>query len=309
MLQLSLFDPNPAPIQPDQFGLADVSYADATAILTRPTGRLADLDFTLNPYQGCTFACTYCYAAFFTADEARRESWGRWVRVKTNALEKLRNCRHDLRRKSVLMSSATDPYQPIERRLELTRSLLPILARRGAHLTVQTRSPLVTRDVDLFHEFERLRVNLSITDRFGGRAPAVRAAVREHRPAASTPPLSSSKRGCAPASALGRCCRSTIRPSSRAGSSRPARMSSGSAHSHESAGPFAANTRQPALKIAHELGWTPERRQDGGGRTPPSPRSPQARAGRLERFQDHPAGLATDQLEPGSGGGSRARAR
>ena len=85
------------------------------------------------------------------------------MRVKSNALEKLRNCRQDLRRKSVLMSSATDPYQPIERRLELTRSLLPILARRGAHLTVQTRSPLVTRDIDLFHGFERLRVNLSIT--------------------------------------------------------------------------------------------------------------------------------------------------
>ena len=52
MPQLSLFDPNPATIQPDQFGLADVSYADATAILTRPTGRLADLDFALNPYPG-----------------------------------------------------------------------------------------------------------------------------------------------------------------------------------------------------------------------------------------------------------------
>ena len=260
MPQLSLFDPNPAPIQPEQFGLADVSYADATAILTRPTGRLADLDFALNPYQGCTFACTYCYAAFFTADEARRESWGRWVRVKTNALEKLRNCRQDLRRKSVLMSSATDPYQPIERRLELTRSLLPILARRGAHLTVQTRSPLVTRDIDLFHSFDRLRVNLSITT----DSEEVR---RRFEPQCA----SIDQRLNAAAQLV----EAGLRVGIRIGPLLPLddahefarRIVATGAHVvgigafHKSGGPFAANTRQPALEIAHELGWTPERRK------------------------------------------------
>ncbi len=260
MPQLSLFDPNPAPIQPEQFGLADVSYADATAILTRPTGRLADVDFALNPYQGCTFACTYCYAAFFTADEARRESWGRWVRVKTNALEKLRKCRHDLRRKSVLMSSATDPYQPIERRLELTRSLLPILARRGAHLTVQTRSPLVTRDVDLFHEFERLRVNLSITT----DSENVR---RRFEPQCA----SIDQRLNAAAQLAEAGLRVGIRVGPLLPLDNPAEFARrivetgadvvGIGAFHESAGPFAANTRQPALDIARELGWTPERRK------------------------------------------------
>ena len=260
MLQLSLFDPNPAPIQPERLGLADVSYADATAILTRPTGRLADLDFALNPYQGCTFACTYCYAAFFTADEARRESWGRWVRVKTNALEKLRNSRQDLRRKSVLMSSATDPYQPIERRLELTRSLLPILARRGAHLTVQTRSPLVTRDIDLFHSFERLRVNLSITT----DSEEVR---RRFEPQCA----SIDQRLNAAAQLVEAGLRVGIRIGPLLPLDNPPEFARrivetgadivGIGAFHKSVGPFAANTRQPALKIAHELGWTPERRR------------------------------------------------
>ena len=260
MLQLSLFDPNPAPIQPDRIGPADVSYSDATAILTRPTGRLADVDFALNPYQGCTFACTYCYAAFFTADEARRESWGRWVRVKTNALEKLRNSRQDLRRKSVLMSSATDPYQPIERRLELTRSLLPILARRGAHLTVQTRSPLVTRDIDLFHSFERLRVNLSITT----DSEEVR---RRFEPQCA----SIDQRLNAAAQLVEAGLRVGIRIGPLLPLDNPAEFARrivetgadvvGIGAFHKSGGPFAANTRQPALKIAHELGWTPERRK------------------------------------------------
>ena len=260
MLQLSLFDPNPAPIRPERFGPADVSYADATAILTRPTGRLADVDFALNPYQGCTFACTYCYAAFFTADEARRESWGRWVRVKTNALEKLRNCRHDLRRKSVLMSSATDPYQPIERRLELTRSLLPILARRGAHLTVQTRSPLVTRDIDLFHSFERLRVNLSITT----DSEEVR---RRFEPQCT----SIDQRLNAAAQLVEAGLHVGIRVGPLLPLDNPAefarRIVETGAHVvgigafHKSGGPFAANTRQPALDIARDLGWTPERRK------------------------------------------------
>ena len=61
------------------------------------------------------------------------------------------------------MSSATDPYQPIEAKLELTRSLLPILAQRGARLSVLSRSPMVTRDIDLFREFDDVNITLSIT--------------------------------------------------------------------------------------------------------------------------------------------------
>ena len=102
MLQLSLFDANPNSNRPTVQGGAEVIYADSAAILGRPTGRLADLDYVINPYQGCTFACSYCYAAFFVADESQRDRWGQWVRVKSNAIAKLRNSRRDLRGRTVL---------------------------------------------------------------------------------------------------------------------------------------------------------------------------------------------------------------
>ncbi|MGM3366965.1 SPL family radical SAM protein, partial [Escherichia coli] len=60
---------------------------------------------------------------------------------------------------------ATDPYQPLEAKVELTREILKLLSQpeHQPTLVIQTRSPLVTRDIDLFRRFENLRVNLSIT--------------------------------------------------------------------------------------------------------------------------------------------------
>ncbi|MYB21267.1 MAG: radical SAM protein [Chloroflexi bacterium] len=259
MLQLSLFDPNPAPTRPATQGNADVIYADASAILARPTGRLADLDFVINPYQGCTFACTYCYAAFFVPEEEQRERWGQWVRVKTNAIAKLRNSRQDLRGKTVLMSSATDPYQPIEAKLELTRSLLPLLADRGANLAVLSRSPLVTRDIDLFKTFERINITLSITTdddevrkRFEPQCASIDrrfAALRELNEAGFRTRLN-----VAPLLPL-------ADPQSFAERILETGVSRVHINTfHEASGPFASGTRRPALAIADELGWTEARR-------------------------------------------------
>ncbi|MXX32768.1 MAG: radical SAM protein [Chloroflexi bacterium] len=259
MLQLSLFDPNPAPTRPATQGDADVIYADASAILARPTGRLADLDFVINPYQGCTFACTYCYAAFFVPEEEQRERWGQWVRVKTNAIAKLRNSRQDLRGKTVLMSSATDPYQPIEAKLELTRSLLPLLADRGASLAVLSRSPLVTRDIDLFKTFERINITISITTdddevrkRFEPQCASIDrrfAALRELNEAGFRTRLN-----VAPLLPL-------ADPQSFAERILETGVSRVHINTfHEASGPFASGTRQPALAIADELGWTEARR-------------------------------------------------
>ncbi|MCY3922449.1 MAG: radical SAM protein [Chloroflexi bacterium] len=139
-----------------------VEAYDAYQILTAGAGFLSSYDFSLNPYVGCAFGCSYCYAAFFAPFD-KQPSWGDWVRVKRNAALKLSRMRRSLNGKTIYMSSATDPYQPIEQRLELTRSLLPMLAEQGAHLVVQTRSPLVTRDVDLLKAFDRVCVNFSIT--------------------------------------------------------------------------------------------------------------------------------------------------
>ena len=140
----------------------EIEQYDAGQILTPGGGYLREYDYSLNPYVGCAFGCSYCYAAFF-APPAKQQTWGDWVRIKRNAAAKLSRLRRSLVGKTIYMSSATDPYQPIERRLKLTRSLLPILADKGAWLVVQTRSPMVVRDIDLLQRFEQVCVNFSVT--------------------------------------------------------------------------------------------------------------------------------------------------
>ena len=146
-----------------------VHYAPAREILTRATGFMDAYDFTLNPYSGCSFGCTYCYAAFFSRNEEMRDSWGKWVNVKENAVALMDKRRPgSLDGKLIYMSSVTDPYQPIERELRLTRGILEIMAERHKpKLVVQTRSPLVTRDCDLFRRIEdnggRVQVNMTVT--------------------------------------------------------------------------------------------------------------------------------------------------
>ena len=153
----------------DRFGKAGIDYKPTANILTRASGFMDSYDFTLNPYSGCSFGCTYCYAAFFSPDKQKRDSWGDWVVVKENAVELMRRRRRGgLDGKRIYMSSVTDPYQPIERKLELTRELLKIMAEHHRpKLMVQTRSPLVVRDCDLFRQIEesggRVQVNMTVT--------------------------------------------------------------------------------------------------------------------------------------------------
>jgi DNA repair photolyase len=153
------------PVRPAQIGPAEVLYAQARSILTESSGFIDAFDYTLNPYSGCTFGCSYCYAAAFVRDHERRNSWGQWVQVKENALELLRKRRKKpLEGTTIYLSSVTDPYQPVERELKLTRALLEELAAfHQVRLVVQTRSPLVTRDLDLFARFPAVRVNMTIT--------------------------------------------------------------------------------------------------------------------------------------------------
>ena len=160
--------------RPTRFGHATIDYKPARAILTKATGFMDAYDFTLNPYAGCAFGCTYCYAAFFSRASGsitgaeRRDTWGRWVEVKENAIKLLERRRKRLDGALIYMSSVTDPYQPIERKLKLTQGLLEVLAKRHRpKLVVQTRSPDVVRDVDLFREIVdnggRVQANLTVT--------------------------------------------------------------------------------------------------------------------------------------------------
>ena len=154
---------------PASIGQTAITYAPASQVLAKPTGFLEAYDFTLNPYSGCSFGCTYCYAAFFSRDAEKRDSWGYWVNVKENAVELMAKRKPgSLDGKLIYMSSVTDPYQPVDRELELTRGILEIMAERHKpKLVVQTRSPTVVRDCDLFRQIEenggRVQVNMTVT--------------------------------------------------------------------------------------------------------------------------------------------------
>ena len=159
----------PVTPRPSKIGHVEVSYGVTREIMTRATGFMDEYDFTLNPYSGCSFGCTDCYAAFFSKTKEQRDGWGYWVTVKENAIELLeRRKQGTLDGKLIYMSTVTDPYQPIERQLDLTRGLLEILAdRHRPKLVVQTRSPDVVRDGDLFRKIEarggRVQVNMTVT--------------------------------------------------------------------------------------------------------------------------------------------------
>lgn len=174
--ELTLFAPDPADpgeafserlasIEfPIRIGSTSVDAVDSTAILTRPTGFMDRFDYSLNPYMGCQFGCTYCYAAFFARSRELQDTWGDWVKAKRNAIEKLTRMRADLTNKTIYMSSVTDPYQPVERRLGLVRGILEVLVPKRPRLIVQTRGGLVTRDIDLFQDLgENARVNITVT--------------------------------------------------------------------------------------------------------------------------------------------------
>lgn len=140
-------------------------------------------DFTINPYRGCLFGCSYCYASQFVYEDAdKKAEWGHWVEVKKNALDAFQRESHKMYGKSVFFSSATDPYQPLERKLGLTRALLEaLLFAFPARVHIQTRSPHVVRDIALFQKFgDTLDVGISIpTDSdivrkaFEPRAPSI----------------------------------------------------------------------------------------------------------------------------------------
>lgn len=164
MIQPSFFD-DPKPEQPTRLGHAEISYRPFSSIITKASGFVDSYDYTINPYSGCSFGCTYCYAAFFSRDAEKIANWGYWVEVKENALENLRKKRRKpFRGAKIYLSTVTDPYQPIERKLELTRDLLrELLDYHDVRLVIQTRSPLVTRDIDILLQFPVVQVNMTVT--------------------------------------------------------------------------------------------------------------------------------------------------
>lgn len=123
--------------------------------------RLPGLDWALNPYRGCAHSCAYCYAQDVTRFELSRP-WGSVLEVKVNIVRVLKKELQSKREGVVGVGTVTDPYQPAERRFELTRGCLAVLRSKDMEVSVLTKSPLVLRDLDLLSGWSGAEVGLSV---------------------------------------------------------------------------------------------------------------------------------------------------
>ena len=140
------------------------------SLLNRCTGVRMPFEWTINPYRGCEFACKYCYARYTHEFMEMRDGvdFEQKIYVKQHAANLLRQ---ELRRvkpgEQIAIGTATDPYQPAERRFEVMRAILEELARHeGLDLGIITKGNLILRDLDLLTQIgqrNRLIVNVTIT--------------------------------------------------------------------------------------------------------------------------------------------------
>jgi DNA repair photolyase len=120
--------------------------------------------YSISPYVSCQHACVYCYARFMMRFRAGPEGkqWGEFVNVKVNAPTILLR---EIKRKPkgvTWLSAVTDPYQPLEKKYELTRKCLGVLLTYKFPIWIQTKSSLVMRDVDLIERFPEKDVGFTI---------------------------------------------------------------------------------------------------------------------------------------------------
>ncbi len=142
----------------------------AQSVITRNTSPDVPFDQSINPYRGCEHGCVYCFARPSHAYVNLSPGLDFETRLffKKDAAERLREelNRRTYRCSPINLGANTDPYQPLERRLGITRGILEVLAECHHPLTIVTKSALVVRDLDLLQRLaaERLlRVFVSIT--------------------------------------------------------------------------------------------------------------------------------------------------
>lgn len=121
------------------------------------------MKYCINPYTGCTHACCYCYATFMKRFTGHTDQWGTFADVKMNAPEVLRRQLKRAERGHVMLSSVTDPYQPVEVKYEITRKCLKVLELFQFPVSILTKSPLVLRDIDIISRLNDAEAGITIT--------------------------------------------------------------------------------------------------------------------------------------------------
>ncbi|MGH8013180.1 MAG: radical SAM protein [Candidatus Binataceae bacterium] len=152
--------------------MREVEFAEMPVrqILNRCTSPAMPFRWTINPYRGCEFGCVYCYARYTHEFLELRDpmDFERRIFVKRGAAEVLARtlARTPLGSDQIALGTATDPYQPAERKYELTRAMLRVFAQMGGlNLSITTKSALIARDLDLLrriNQHSRLSVNFSL---------------------------------------------------------------------------------------------------------------------------------------------------
>ena len=125
--------------------------------------------WSINPYRGCQHGCSFCYArsTHLFLDQPADDTFQRHIFWKAGAPDILREQLNRLARLGklpdhVAIGTATDPYQPLEAEMKLTRGCLEVLAEFGVPFSVTTRSPLVLRDLDILRAAPARSVNISL---------------------------------------------------------------------------------------------------------------------------------------------------
>ena len=150
----------------------DVEYftLPVRSLLNRCTGTRMPFTWTINPYRGCEFACKYCYARYTHEFMEMRDGidFEQRIYAKQHAADLLRQ---ELRKvkpgEDIALGTATDPYQPIEKKLEITRAILQEISRHsGLEVGIVTKSAMVARDIDVLREVaknNRISVSFTVT--------------------------------------------------------------------------------------------------------------------------------------------------
>ncbi|MEW6602632.1 MAG: radical SAM protein [Nitrospirota bacterium] len=138
-----------------------INEIQVRSVLTK--SGISGMKYCVNPYVGCAHACRYCYAVFMKRFTGHTEPWGSFVDVKVNAADVLLRQLRRAERGTVMVSSVTDAYQPVEAKYGLTRKCLEVLSQFNFPVSVLTKSPLVLRDTDIISKFNEADVGLTIS--------------------------------------------------------------------------------------------------------------------------------------------------